>query len=103
MVFPATRPSYLGCLAHPTSCSVAAPIVEAFRLAPAAAKAAMSALPNKGSCNTQHLEAGNTALSVTGAIPLGRVDTLPMEGMVLFALSLLLPPDRSAAKAHRRS
>lgn len=59
------------CLAHYVSCSIAAPIVEAFRLALAAAKAAMCVLTNKGSCNTQHLEAGKTALIVTGAIPLG--------------------------------
>lgn len=76
-------------------------MVEGFRLAPAASLAAMCALPNKGSCNTQHLEAGKTAPSVTGAVPLGRVAALPMEGMVLFALSFLLPPDRPAAKAHR--
>lgn len=91
------------CLAHPTSCSVAATIVEALRLALAAAPAAMCVLPNKGSCNTQHLEAGKTARSVTGTVPPGRVAALLMEGMVLFALSFLLPPDRSAAKAHRRS
>lgn len=37
------------CLARHTSCSIAAPIGEAFRLALAAAKAAMCVLTNKGS------------------------------------------------------
>lgn len=48
-------------LAHPTSCSGAAPVVEAFRLAPAAAEAAMCVPPRKGACNAQHLEAAATA------------------------------------------
>lgn len=60
------------CLAHHPSCSIAAPIVEAFGLALAASEAAMCVLTNKGLCNTQHLAAGKTALIVTGTIPLGK-------------------------------
>ena len=60
------------CLEHHASCSAAAPVVEAFRLALAAAKAAMCVLTSKGSCNTQHLEGGKTALIVTGTSPLGK-------------------------------
>lgn len=53
------------CLAHHTSCSIATPIVEAFRLALAAAEAAMCMLTNKGFYNTQHLEGGKPSLTVT--------------------------------------
>lgn len=59
------------CMAHHTSCSIAAPIVEAFGLALAAVEAAMCVLTNKGFCNTQHLERGKTALIVTGCNPFG--------------------------------
>lgn len=59
-------------MAHHTSCSIAAPIVEASGLALAAAKAAMRVLTNKGFCNTQHLEGGKTTLIVTGTIPSGK-------------------------------
>lgn len=77
------------CLEHHTSCSVAAPIAEAFRLALAAAEAAMHVLTRKASCNTQHLEGGKTALIVTGTRPLGKGWYLSDGGDV--SLCLLFP------------
>lgn len=74
------------CLAHHTSCSIAAPIVEAFRLALAAAEAAMCMLTNKGFYNTQHLEGGKPALIVTGMTLWAWADTLSMGSVSLCPL-----------------
>ena len=55
-------------MAHHTVCSIAAPIVEASRLALAAAKAAMCVPTKKGFCNIQHLEGGKTAASQLNSV-----------------------------------
>lgn len=84
-MFPETQHSYLSAW-HIILHAQLQPIVEAFRLALAAAEAAMCMLTNKGFYNTQHLEGGKPALTVTGTNLWVWADTLLMGSVSLCPL-----------------